>query len=62
MQKLNLKKPAVIGISMGGMIAQKLAVLHPERIGYLILINTSIAGDQTVPPTPEIKERFTPFI
>jgi len=43
---------------MGGMIAQKLAVLHPKAIGHLILINTSIAGEQTVPPTPEIKENY----
>ncbi len=57
-QKLKLKKPAVIGISMGGMIAQELAVLHPETLGHLILINTSIAGDQAIPPTPKVKEKL----
>ena len=43
---------------MGGMIAQKLAVLHPKSISHLILINTSIAGDQAVPPAPGIQEKL----
>lgn len=49
-QTLHLKKPAVLGISMGGMIAQQLAVLYPNKIGQLILINTVIAGEQSVRP------------
>lgn len=57
-QQLKLKKTAVIGISMGGMIAQQLAVLHPKSVSHLILINTAIAGDQTVEPAPEIKEKL----
>ncbi len=36
--QLHLKKPAVIGISMGGMIAQQLAIMHPNSVGQLILI------------------------
>jgi pimeloyl-ACP methyl ester carboxylesterase len=51
-QNLHLKKPAILGISMGGMIAQQLAVLHPNKIGQLILINTAIAGRQSVRPSP----------
>lgn len=51
-QKLHLKKPAILGISMGGMIAQQLAVLYPNKIGQLILINTAIAGKQSVHPDP----------
>lgn len=57
-QQLRLKKTAVVGISMGGMIAQKLAVLYPQSVSHLILINTSIAGDKTVQPAPEIKEKL----
>lgn len=55
MQDLHLRKPAVLGISMGGMIAQQLAVLHPDKIGHLILINTAIAGQATVHPSPEVE-------
>jgi len=52
MQKLHLRKPAVLGISMGGMIAQQLAVLYPNAISQLILINTAIAGEQSIHPDP----------
>lgn len=57
-QELGLKKPAVIGISMGGMIAQQLAVLHPNALGHLVLINTSIAGAQAVHPTPVVEKKL----
>ncbi|MHB1949013.1 MAG: alpha/beta fold hydrolase [Gammaproteobacteria bacterium] len=54
-QDLHLRKPAILGISMGGMIAQQLAVLQPDKIGHLILINTAIAGKNTVHPSPEVE-------
>jgi pimeloyl-ACP methyl ester carboxylesterase len=57
-QVLGLKKPAVIGISMGGMIAQQLAVLHPNQLGQLILINTAIAGKQAIHPSPEVEKKM----
>lgn len=49
-QKLKLRKPAVLGISMGGMIAQQLVVDYPEQIGQLILINTAMSGRYSVKP------------
>lgn len=57
-QKLKLKKPAVIGISMGGMIAQQLAILHPDTLSHLILINTSIAGKQSIRPSPMVEKKL----
>lgn len=48
-QTLHLKHPAVLGISMGGFIAQQLAVMHPHQISALILINTAIAGYAVYP-------------
>jgi pimeloyl-ACP methyl ester carboxylesterase len=57
-QKLRLKKPVIIGISMGGMIAQQYAVLHANKISQLILINTAIAGKQSVAPTPMVKQKM----
>lgn len=53
-----LRKPAVIGISMGGMIAQQLAVLHGKDLGQLILINTVIAGKQAIHPAPVIENKM----
>lgn len=57
-QQLELKKTAVLGISMGGMIAQQLAVLHPEKISHLILINTAIAGKKAIHPEPNIEKNM----
>lgn len=55
---LKLKQPAILGISMGGMIAQQVAVLHPNQVSKLILINTAIAGSQSVHPRPEMEKRL----
>lgn len=40
-ETLELEAPAVLGISMGGMIAQLLALRHPERVGRLTLLQTT---------------------
>lgn len=53
---LNLKDVTVGGISMGGMIAQQLAILHPRDIRHLVLINTAIAGKQAVPPSTDVEQ------
>lgn len=37
MRKLGIEKAAVLGVSEGGMIAQYLAIDHPELVGQLIL-------------------------
>lgn len=55
-QSLHLHQPAVLGISMGGMIAQQLAINHQNSLGALILVNTAIAGKQGVHPSPEVEQ------
>lgn len=55
---LHLKKPAVLGISMGGMIAQQLAILHQNKLGAVVLVNTAIAGDQSVHPAPAVEQQL----
>ena len=40
MEKLGLWAAAVVGVSQGGMIAQWLAVDHPDRVGKLALVVT----------------------
>ena len=47
-QGLHLKNTAILGYSMGGIIAQQLTVIHPEAVGKLILMSTLIAGYQSV--------------
>ena len=48
---LHLGRPAVLGWSMGGMIAQALAILYPRDVGRLVLAAT-LAGDGTATPIP----------
>ncbi len=43
---LELVAPTVVGLSMGGMIAQELALRWPAKVGRLVLLGTR-------PPTPE---------
>lgn len=49
---LGLGKVDVLGWSMGGMIAQALAVLHPDQVKSLVLCAT-YPGTGTVPPSQE---------
>lgn len=48
---LQISQPVdVLGLSLGGFIAQELALLHPEKVNRLILVASSCGGNQTVPP------------
>jgi pimeloyl-ACP methyl ester carboxylesterase len=51
---LGIGRAHVYGISMGGMIAQELALRHPEKIRSLVLGCTMCGGPQAKMPTPEI--------
>ncbi len=48
----------VLGISMGGMVAQELALAHPERVRTLILGGTYCGGDGSSPTSPEVAQRL----
>lgn len=48
MDALGLTKTAVVGVSQGGMIAQWLALDHPERVGKLVLAVTTCRPNPTV--------------
>ena len=49
---LALRRPAVLGWSMGGMIAQALAISHPAQVSRLILAATAVGTGKAVPLPP----------
>lgn len=48
LQALDIPRAHVVGISMGGMIAQQLALRHPELVEKLVLVCTYCAVDEAV--------------
>jgi len=56
---LALAEAHVLGISLGGMVAQELALAAPRRVGTLTLGCTSCGGTQSKPTAPEVVQRLT---
>jgi pimeloyl-ACP methyl ester carboxylesterase len=45
-EEMGLERPHVIGFSGGGMVAQELAITHPELVGSLVLSGTFSESDE----------------
>jgi pimeloyl-ACP methyl ester carboxylesterase len=52
-KRLKLKRPDVVGWSMGGMIAQSFAVRHPKLLRRLVLMATAPGDGKGAAPTPD---------
>ena len=59
LQQLDIKKTAILGMSMGGNIALDYALTYPEKVSGLILIGAGLDG---VPPDPETMSFIQPMI
>ena len=53
MDHLGIQKAHIVGISMGGMIAQELAINYPERVSKLVLACTYACKDEISGDSPE---------
>ena len=49
LDEAGIERAHVLGVSLGGMIAQELAVAAPERVDRLVLCCTTPGGEATVP-------------
>lgn len=58
LDKLGIWKTFVVGISMGGMIAETFALKYPKRVRGLVLGATHCGGSERIPPEPEILACF----
>ncbi|HVA39902.1 MAG TPA: alpha/beta fold hydrolase [Candidatus Binataceae bacterium] len=54
MDALGVRRAALLGISMGGMIAQEFALAHQDRLACLILGCTTFGGAEAVRAAPEV--------
>ncbi len=59
MDALGIGRAALLGISMGGMIAQEFALNHPHKLNCLILGCTHFRGKDVVQSPPEIVAAVT---
>jgi len=50
---LGIESGLVMGHSMGGFIAQELALSYPQKVSKLVLSSTNFGGPHHVPVTPE---------
>jgi pimeloyl-ACP methyl ester carboxylesterase len=56
---LKIPQAKVFGVSMGGMIAQELALRHPEKVARLVLGCTTPGGAHGKMAAPEVLETLT---
>jgi 3-oxoadipate enol-lactonase len=57
---VSAEKAHLIGVSMGGMISQLVALEHPERVDRLVLLSTNYGGFTLEPPHPDAMRLFDP--
>ena len=62
MDALKIQKANVLGHSMGSMIAQQLALTHPEKVNRLLLVSSTCGGKEGIPNSPEDLELGKKFL
>jgi len=63
LDKLNVEKAHIIGASMGGMIAQRMAISHSDRVLSLnSIMSTGYMNDETIPFPEEFVPNLTKLV
>ena len=60
MDALEIERAHIFGVSMGGMIAQEIALNYPERVNGLVLGCTTPGGENAVAAGPDVMALITP--
>lgn len=55
---LGMDRAHVLGVSLGGMVAQEVALRHPRSVLRLVLACTTPGGNGSVRPAPEVLQAF----
>lgn len=58
MDALDIEKAHILGTSLGGFIAQEIAISHPERVEKLVLCCTHCGGSKQILPKMEIMQEM----
>jgi len=59
LRALGIPRAHVLGVSLGGMIAQEVALRHPDLVDGLVLGCTGPGGELSVRPSPEAMAAFS---
>lgn len=62
MDSIGISRAHVLGISMGGMIAQQVALTYPQKVHGLVLACTHCGGGHAVRASEEIAKIFVEYI
>lgn len=62
MDAVGIKKAHLLGYSMGGMIAQEMALAYPEKVNGLILVATDCGISLRIKARPEFSRLFTDMV
>ncbi len=59
MDALEINRADILGWSMGGMVAQELAISNSDKVNKLIIYGSICGGNESVPPKNEVINEFS---